>query len=370
MVTVAIVRRAQMEPNPQREKSKTKTFARSFGADLFGVLLLGAFLFLFFNFDLFKGDNAWVQLPDSWVNVNTIFLSIVIEALPFILLGVFVSALIQVYVKEDTIQRYLPQNAYAALFPAAVLGAIFPICECAIIPVVRRLIKKGMPLHVGVVFLVAAPILNPVVFASTFYAFRTEPTVLWSRMGLAFILAIIIGAILYLLFKNSHQLRESIRSKESSHTHHHTHEQSGQPGQKLTIFQRVKQVMYHTTDEFFDMGKYLIIGAFIAGVVQTFLDRQLLLAIGSNEWSSTAVMMAFAYVLSLCSEADAFVAASFGGMFTVGSLVAFLVYGPMLDLKNTIMLFAYFKVRFVIAFMVTVTVVVFSAIMVLQFFIL
>ncbi len=335
----------------------------SIAKDFTGVLLLAFFLILFFNIETFKNGTSFIDnIPNSWFTVNTIFLSIIIEAFPFILLGVFVSALIQIYVSEDTIRRYLPKNAYAALVPAAILGAIFPICECAIVPIVRRLIKKGMPLHVGVVFLVAAPILNPVVAASTFYAFRTDLTVLYSRMGLAFILAIIIGGILYLIFKNSDQLKWT------------TEELKGyQPVQIVTPtkkMNRLKQTAYHAVDEFFFMGKFLIAGALIAAMFQTFLDRQILLAIGSNEWTSTAVMMAFAFILSLCSEADAFVASSFGSTFTTGSLIAFLVYGPMIDLKNTIMLLALFKVRFVLIFIGVVTVTVYIAVMLLQFFIL
>ncbi|MGO4888314.1 permease [Anaerobacillus sp. MEB173] len=336
---------------------------KSLGKDLVGLLLLLVFIGLFFMIDLFNDTEAPIfSVPDSWVNVNTIFLGIVIEAVPFILLGVFVSALIQIYVSEDMIQRYLPKNAYAALIPAAILGAIFPICECAIIPVVRRLIKKGMPLHIGVIFLVAAPILNPVVFASTFFAFRNDITVVYSRMGLAFILAIIIGALIYLIFKNSDQLKwskEELIGKVQVIT--------SEPVKKMNRF---KQTMYHAVDEFFDMGKYLIAGAFIAALFQTFLDRSILLSIGSGEVSSTIVMMAFAYVLSLCSEADAFVASSFGATFTTGSLIAFLVYGPMLDLKNTIMLFAFFRAKFVLVFMLVVTIAVFSGVMLLNMFIL
>ncbi|WP_216830470.1 permease [Alkalihalobacterium elongatum] len=336
-----------------------KTSVSSWMKDLFGVVLLVFFLLLFFNIERFK--EGTFPISDVMLNVNTIFLGIVIEAVPFILLGVFVSALIQIYVSEDALQRYLPKNAYMALLPAAVLGAIFPICECAIIPVVRRLIKKGMPLHVGVVFLVAAPILNPVVAASTFYAFRTDLTVLYARMGLAFVLAIIIGAIMYLLFKNRDQLKWT---KE---------ELTGRvmiPIQTTKKPNRVKQTLYHAADEFFLMGKYLIAGAFIAALFQTLLDRNVLLTIGSNEWSSTGVMMAFAFILSLCSEADAFVAASFGNTFTTGSIIAFLVYGPMLDLKNTIMLFAFFRAKFVISFMLVVTAVVFISVLSLQLFVL
>ncbi|MCK0473792.1 permease [Halalkalibacter sp. APA_J-10(15)] len=330
-----------------------------FAKDLSGFILLILFLILFFNIDSFKNEQVGITVPDTWLLIHMNFLSIVLEAVPFILLGVFVSALIQIYVKEEIIHRYLPKNAYAALLPAAIMGAIFPICECAIVPIVRRLIKKGMPLHVGVVFLVAAPILNPIVAASTFFAFRTDLSVLYARMGLAFILSILIGAILYIIFKNKDQLRWT---------------KDELVGRQVVVdpiyprkMNRMKQTMYHAADEFFLMGKYLIMGAFVASLFQTLLDREFLLAIGTNEWSSTAVMMGFAFLISLCSEADAFVAASFNNTFSTGSLVAFLVYGPMLDLKNTFMLFAFFKVRFVVIFMTVVTVVVFAAMIALQY---
>ncbi|MDG5787692.1 permease [Evansella sp. AB-P1] len=337
-----------------------KTNKKIFG-DLLGFLLLLLFLILFLISDILNDNQQINDISSNWINVNTIFLSIVLEAIPFILLGVFVSSLIQIYVSEETIQRFLPKNAMAALLPAAMLGAILPLCECAIVPVVRRLIKKGMPLHVGVVFLVAAPILNPIVFASTYYAFRGEQTnvILYSRMGLAFVLSIIIGAILYFIFrKNTQQLRGDIPHTHEHHVHHHGHE-------KPTFISRIRQTLYHAVDEFFMMGKYLIMGAFIAALFQTFLDRSILETIGTNPYSSTIVMMTFAYLLSLCSEADAFVAASFGNQFTDMSKVAFLTYGPMLDLKNTFMLFAFFKARFVITFMITVTFIVFTAVMVL-----
>ncbi|GAA0380242.1 permease [Bacillus horti] len=355
---------------PLYEKEGKSSFLKGIGPDFIGISLLALFLLLFFNRDALKGGDLFFFVSDSFLSVNTIFLSIVIEAIPFILLGVFFSALIQIFVHEDMIKRFLPKNAFVALLPATLLGAIFPVCECAIIPVVRRLIKKGMPLHVGVVFLVAAPILNPVVFASTFFAFRTDMTVVYSRMIVAFILAIIIGGILYILYKNSNQIRES---KATPHTHIHVH--SGHDSQQVSeksftqkSIQKLKQTMYHATDEFFDMGKYLIVGAFIAALFQTYLDRQILLSIGSDDVSAPLVMMLFAYVLSLCSEADAFVAASFGSTFSTGSIVAFLVYGPMIDLKNTIMYFAYFKKGFVISFIITVTITVFLAVMVLQWF--
>ncbi|TYS69164.1 permease [Sutcliffiella horikoshii] len=321
--------------------------------DLIGLALIGVFLYLFFFID-FKEIS--LDIPSSWLNVNTIFLSIVIEAIPFILLGVFASALIQTFVSEEKIKKYLPKSPIGAIIPAALLGVILPICECAIIPVVRRLIKKGMPLHVGVVLLVGAPILNPVVVASTYFAFNGDPTILYGRFGLAFILCMVIGFLMLLLFDNKNQLRWS------------KSELVGRQEMEEPALQqnKWKATFYHASDEFFDMGKYLIAGAFIASLFQTFLDRNVLMALGQNEVLSPAVMMAFAFVLSLCSEADAFVAASFGSTFTVGSLLAFMVYGPMLDLKNTFMLFAYFRTKFVLVFMAVVTIVVFAAILIFQ----
>jgi uncharacterized membrane protein YraQ (UPF0718 family) len=323
--------------------------------DVVGFSLIALFLFLFFFIDFSSFDPANLDIPDSWLNVNTIFLSIVLEAIPFILLGVFVSALIQTYVSEETIQRFIPKNAMVALIPAALLAVVFPICECAIVPVIRRLIKKGMPLHVGVVLLVGAPVLNPIVFASTYYAFQGTMQVVFGRMGLAFILSIFIGFVIYLLFQNSNQLkwsREELLGIQSVEV--------------PKVQNRLKSTLYHASDEFFEMGKFLIFGAFVASLFQTFLDRDLLTGLASSDTVAPAVMMVFAYVLSLCSEADAFVASSFGNTFSIGAILAFLVYGPMLDLKNTIMLFAYFRARFVFGLMLVITVSVYCFILLYQ----
>jgi uncharacterized membrane protein YraQ (UPF0718 family) len=324
--------------------------------ELIGLALVAVFIYLFIFLD-YNTLQREITIPKEWLNVNTIFLSIVIEAIPFILLGVFVSSLIQIFVSEETIKKYIPKNAIVAVLPAALLGAIFPVCECAIVPVVRRLIKKGMPLHVAFVFLACAPILNPVVAASTYFAFKSNTSILIGRMGLAFVLSMAIGLVLYIFFKNSNQLKvtsEELVGKQQTST-----------TQMLNV-NRWKATLYHASDEFFDMGKYLIIGALIASLFQTFLDRNVLLSMGSNEFTSPLVMMGFAFILSLCSEADAFVAASFGSTFTPGALLAFLVYGPMLDLKNTVMLFAYFRLKFVIGFILVTTAVVYIGVIIYQ----
>lgn len=324
-----------------------------FMKDSLVFLLFCLFLLLFLFSEEIKNFSFFTTIPNSFFNINTIFLSIVLEAIPFILLGVFVSAIIQSFVSENTIQKLVPRNAYLAVIPAALLGIIFPICECAIIPVVRRLIKKGMPAHVGVVFMLSAPILNPVVYASTYFAFKSTPYIANARMIIGFISAIIIGLILYHTFKGRTILKEK---NHQHHEHHHHH------GNKFL------ETMYHASDELFDTGKYLFIGAFCASLFQTFLDRNLLLSIGTSTTLSPAIMMGFAYVLSVCSEADAFVASSFGSSFTTGGILAFLVFGPMLDIKNTLMLFAYFKKKFVFSLIAVTTVVVYIAIYMYQLF--
>jgi uncharacterized membrane protein YraQ (UPF0718 family) len=118
-----------------------------------------------------------------------------------------------------------------------------------------------------------------------------------------------------------------------------------------------------------DTGKYLIIGAAVAALFQTYFDRNLLTTISSHQSASSLVMMEFAYFISLCSEADAFVAASFSNKFSLSSILAFLVFGPMLDLKTTIMLFAYFRTKFVLTFITTVVLVVFVAVMITHIYI-
>jgi uncharacterized membrane protein YraQ (UPF0718 family) len=314
-------------------------------------------VFLFLFAEEIKNMSIFNRIPTSFFNVNTIFLSIILEAIPFILLGVFVSAIIQAFISENAIRRILPRNAYLAVIPAALLGIIFPICECAIIPVVRRLIKKGMPSHVGVVFMLSAPIINPVVYASTYFAFKSTPYFANARMIVGFISSIVIGLIIYRHYKGEDILKAK---KEGHHDDHHHHHHA--KGNKFL------ETLYHASDELFDTGKYLFIGAFLASLFQAFLDRNVLLSIGTSTTFAPGVMMGFAYVLSVCSSADAFVASSFGSTFTKGALLAFLVFGPMIDIKNTLMLFAYFKMRFVLLLLMVTPIVVYLTVYIYQLF--
>jgi Predicted permeases len=285
---------------------------------------------------------------------TTLFLSVVLEALPFMLLGVIVSALLQVFVSEQAIQSLAPRNPIVGSVFGALLGLLFPLCECGMIPVVRRLIRKGMPAYIGIVYILAGPIVNPIVFASTYTAFQTQPGILYGRMGLGFLVAFLIGLVLSRYMKAS-----PLRNGHTIHTHEHVHFHHSH-SERPPLGARLASTLGHASEEFFDMGKYLIFGALLTALIQTGVDRSSLDAIASHETLSQLFMMVFAYFLSLCSTSDAFVAASFSHLFAAGPLLAFLVFGPMIDLKNTLMLFAAFRGRIVVAVIVLTAALVFA----------
>jgi len=270
------------------------------------------------------------------LQMNTIFISILIESLPFILLGVLISGIIQIFVSEEMIAKIIPKNPILSVLSAIGAGVFFLACECGIVPITRRLIAKGVPLSAAIAFMLSAPILNPIVLFSTYIAFGNSWSMVFYRGGIAFAVVLIIAFILSFQFKTNQLKQEHIE-----HIHHH----------KLTFNDKTTGMFKHSIEEFFSVGKYLIIGALLAAAIQTFLKTSLLLEIGQGKLSGNAVMMALSYVMSLCSQADAFVASSFRSTFSPSSLVAFLVFGAMFDIKNTIMLLGTFKTKFVLCLM-------------------
>lgn len=268
-----------------------------------------------------------------------IFLSIFLEALPFIFLGLILSAIIQVFVSENTIKKIIPDNLFLGLLSSSLIGFIFPVCECAIIPIARKLIQKGLPVGMGITFMLAVPIVNPVVIASTYFAFN-DPSMAIKRTIAGIIISIFIGFIVSLVFKETNPLKDNFASSANSCSHCNCHDHHV----KATSFKdKIIELFDHLIQEFFDVGKYLIFGALIAAAFQVAIPREPLLSFTSNDVFSTLTMMILAYIISLCSEADAFVARSFSGMFTDSSILAFLILGPMIDIKNTFLMFSTFK---------------------------
>ncbi|KRE25216.1 hypothetical protein ASG81_27850 [Paenibacillus sp. Soil522] len=265
----------------------------------------------------------------------------VMEAIPFVLVGVLISGLIQTFVKERWIARIMPQNRYLATMFGCGIGIFFPSCECGIVPITRKLINKGMPLHAGIAFMLTGPIINPIVLFSTYIAFGNDWQMVGIRAGLSIAVAFSVSIILSFLIKElPFRIQDGQTAAAIAHGSEHL-------AARLPLNKRLYEVVAHAVDEFFSVGKYLVLGAFIAACMQTFVPTSYLLHLGSNPVTSSLVMIALAFIISLCSEADAFIAASFRSTFTVGSLSAFLVFGPMIDIKNTLMLLGTYHRKFV-----------------------
>jgi uncharacterized membrane protein YraQ (UPF0718 family) len=288
-----------------------------------------------------------VALPDLAQNFVTVFLGIFIEAAPFLLLGALASGLIAVYISPDDIARIMPRNRILATLAGALMGVVFPVCECGVIPVVRRLCQKGLPLSAGVAFLLGAPVLNPIVIASTYAAFGFGP-VFWGRIIFTLIIAVAVGLVFSFQPGLARVMRplslgpvlgglpEAARRAPPS---------GAPPPGRLANLQRAVGV---AADEFFDVAPYLVAGSLLATALQTFVPQQALLGVGTGMALSVVALQALAFVLSVCSTVDAFLALNFVNTFTSGSIIAFLVFGPMIDIKSTLMLLGVFKRRVVV----------------------
>jgi uncharacterized membrane protein YraQ (UPF0718 family) len=276
----------------------------------------------------------------AFATLSITFVSIFLEALPFMLLGSLVGGFIEVFVSRDAIGRLLPARTWQAIVLAAGLGLIFPVCECAIVPVVRRLLQKGLPLGAGIAFLLGGPIVNPLVAVSTAVAYGYDWSMAVERMLIGYLIAVTVGGVIELSFKRQNALIQDSGSDPDTECAH--------PQAPVGITQKILGSLQHAALDFIDIGRFLVFGAFIASVLQTLLARGDLTAVAESPLLSILVMMLLAVVLNLCSEADAFVAASFRTSLALPAQLAFMVLGPMLDIKLILMYFRLFRKRLIL----------------------
>ncbi len=274
---------------------------------------------------------------------STRFLGIFIEAVSFLLLGTIISGLIAVFVNNDDLTRIMPRNPIAATLVGSMLGFVFPVCECGVVPVTRRLYQKGLPISVGITFLLAAPVMNPIVLASTYAAFGWGP-VLIGRYVISWIMAITIG----LLFSLQNRPQRLVNPQALATISGGSSSAAAIRVARTPLLPGLKQALKVAGEEFFEMGRFLIIGAFLASVMQTIIPQETLKELATNPVNSVLVMAALAFVLSVCSTVDAFLALSFARTFTTGSILTFLTFGPMVDIKSTMMYLGVFKRRTVL----------------------
>lgn len=274
---------------------------------------------------------------------STRFLGIFIEAAPFLLLGTLASGLIEAFVTRDDIVRWMPRNIILATLSGTLMGFAFPVCECGVVPVARRLFTKGLPMSVGVAFLMAAPVMNPVVLVSTYIAFGSiAPVVVIGRYVLTAIIATAIGVVFAISARPQDVLRpQSLAPVMGGST-------QALPTQRRAFVPGLIFALKMAGDEFFEMGRYLVIGSLLAAGMQTLVSQDVLLALGKGPVVSVITMQVLAFLLSVCSTVDAFLALAFVGTFTTGSLISFLTFGPMVDIKSTLMFAGVFKRRTVL----------------------
>lgn len=323
------------------------------------------------------------------------FLSILFEGAPFILIGTLISGFIDIYLPAGTMDRLLPKKKFPAVLVCGLLGIILPVCECAVVPVIRRLVKKGLPVSCALTYMLAAPIVNPITAFSTWKAFSgkmilggseysTSLVITLSRLGLGYLVAVAVGLIVLripLVKVLRSRLVESLQKAEPApaHAHAHGHDHShdhdhdhkhcdhdhdhqhdhgccghdhdhnhdhdhGDSGGRLTAAFR------SAMRDFVDVGVYFSIGVAITALFNTGIapGAKWLGTLADNSVASPAALMVLAFVLSLCSTSDAFIAATLA-KFSYGAKLAFMVFGPMLDVKLIFLYQTVLKPRFILA---------------------
>lgn len=279
------------------------------------------------------------------------FLGVVIESMPFIVIGSIISAIIQIFISEELIKRFIPKISILGYLGVVLSGILFPICECAIVPITRSLIKKGLPVGIGVSFMLAVPIVNPIVIMSTYYAFPNNISILLLRTiggaGIALIVGIIMGYI-YKGKENGQIFKKNIITIRCECCIRNS---------KVTTSRSQKMInlINHGSNEFLNISVYFIVGAFVSSIFTTMVNNELLAKINPNNITGILLMMTLSFLLSLCSEADAFIAKGFLQNFGTGGIIAFLILGPMMDLKNAFLTFGVFENKFVMRLILMIT---------------
>ena len=312
------------------------------------------------------------------------FTTIMLEAIPFLLLGALISAIIEEFVSEERISKMIPKNRVLGSVVGIFLGLFIPACDCAVIPIAMRLKKKKVPTNVIVSFMLASPIISPVVLLSTFFAFaETEkmlvfgismPKLFVYRTIFGIVVALLVGIILDIVCKDSVLKEEKDRQHIHNHEHHHNHEcnhechhehhhhegcSCSHHEKETGAIGRIRNIINIMYGDFMGIIGYMAVGALLAATMQILLPISNIGGIVQNKYVSTFIMMLLAFALSLCSTSDAFIARTFMNSLSKNSVLAFILLGPMIDIKNTIVLNKSFNKKFVITLVASIFIIVY-----------
>ena len=311
------------------------------------LVLLGGFglaAALLLWLDAATANSMGLSLPNKLQDLITLTLSMVVEAMPFVILGASISAIIRLFASAQRLTKLLPKRPLLRRLSISLLGTFMPVCECGNVPVARGLVIQGLSVAESMTFLLAAPVINPVTFLSTSQAFGLDTSIVWLRMGGALLIANLVGGLVA-LYKNQAELvskgfYETLCEVEASDGHHHDghhvdHHHTSRWQEGIGVFR----------DEVSLMLRMLCLGALIAALTQVFVPREVLTGLGNNPVLSILAMISLAFIISICSNVDAFFALAYSNTFTAGSIVAFLVFGPMIDIKMLALMRTTYKAR-------------------------
>lgn len=272
---------------------------------------------------------------NSWFSAVT---GILMEGIPFLFIGTLLSAFIQVMLPDGFLQKIFPKKVMPGIFIAILMGFCLPVCDCAAVPVFKGLIRKGVPLGAAVTFLAVTPVINPIVLLSTYYAFGSSFRIMFIRASLGIIAAVVIG-ILFSFYKDKIKIyRYSFADTCSC---------CANVGSAKNWKEKIPYFFRQAGEDFLRVVKYLLIGGAVSATFQVFLKSWNADTSGIPIWILIALLMVFAFFLSLCSTSDAVIARSLENQFPFVATMGFMVFGPMMDVKNYLMLKDGFSSRLV-----------------------
>lgn len=282
------------------------------------------------------------SLPNKLQDLLTLSISVIIESLPFVLLGILLSIVVQVWIPDRWIMRVLPQNPFLRRAVISFLGIFLPVCECGNVPLARGLIVKGFTVSESMTFLLAAPIVNPITIITTGQAFGFDSWIFAARLVGGFLIANIIGW-LFSRHPDQDSLLTDRFAAECRMPDPHDHDQTRWQ-KSVVLFTRESSVIMPA----------LFIGSLVAGLVQVAVPRSVLLGLGSNPLWSILAMMVLGFVISVCSNVDSFFILPFASTFMPGSISVFLLFGPIIDIKMLTLMRTTFTARVLVQLTVVV----------------
>lgn len=318
-------------PWGSRSKWRAKNGAVVAGAVLAAAILARALF-----------SSARVPVPPLMRDAATLAISVFVESLPFVILGILLSVVVQFWVPPLLLERVLPRRPAARRAALSLFGVVLPVCECGNVPLARGLMQRGFTPAESLTFLLAAPILNPVTILTTYHAFGWDSGILAARVIGGFAISNLVG-----WWISGHPRPQDLLTPGFQTSC--AHERDGTNGAS-----RWGRSAAAVRAEFATLMPALAIGSAIAGVIQVGAFRGALVALGSHPLWSVLALLALAFVVSICSNVDAFFVLSLSGSFLPGSVVAFLLLGAMLDLKMVALLRTTFRMHVIVSLVVVI----------------